>query len=666
MSDQELIALAEEAGVAPRWRDAFGKMHDVAPDTLRAVLMALELAAGSDAEIEDSRRLVAEQNSGTSLPPLVTALAGQPTRLRGNAQRYRLTREDGTTAEGRLDAGADGTIVLPAVTELGYHRLELGDTEVTLAVSPGRGVGIREVVGRERAWGLAAQLYALRRTGDGGIGDFAALADFVRAAARQGASAVAISPVHAQFSADVDRFSPYAPSSRVMLNVLHTPLPDGTDEERARLEGLDLVDWPDAARYRLARLREVYDQQRDRTAFEAYRRERGEVLESHARFEALHAWLFGEDPGRWHWHNWPDAFRDPRNREVERYAHDHAAEVGFHAWLQYQAEQSLADAQHAAREAGMPIGLISDLAVGTDAGGSHAWSRQDEMLIGLSVGAPPDLLSPGGQNWGLVAFSSHGLRQHGYAAYLEMIRAALRHAGGLRIDHAMGLNRLWVVPDGAVAGEGAYLRFPEQDMLRLVALESVRHQAVILGEDLGTVPEGFSDRLRDAGVMGMRVLWFERDEARFNPPSSWTCGAIAMTSTHDLPTVAGWWRGTDLNWRAGLELMRDEAEERASREQDRGRIWRAFQESGAAEGEPPPADQPAGAVDAAVRHVGAAACELVLLPVEDALGLSEQPNLPGTLDEHPNWRRRLAASADRVLDDAACRARLASLGEGRR
>ncbi len=217
-----------------------------------------------------------------------------------------------------------------------------------------------------------------------------------------------------------------------------------------------------------------------------------------------------------------------------------------------------------------------------------------------------------------------------------MLRAALRHAGGVRIDHVMGLNRLWVVPEGVGAHEGAYLSFPEQDLLRLVALELRRHRAVVLGEDLGTVPEGFSDRLREAGIMGMRVLWFERDRtSRFTPPAEWTPEAVAMTSTHDLATVAGWWCGHDLDLRAGIGQMRDEAAERAGRERDRTAIWQAFRESGAAGGDPPPPDQPKVAVDAAVRHVAHAACELLLLPVEDALGLVEQPNLPGTLARAP-------------------------------
>ena len=231
----------------------------------------------------------------------------------------------------------------------------------------------------------------------------------------------------------------------------------------------------------------------------------------------------------------------------------------------------------------------------------------------------------------------------------------------------MGLTRLWVLPDGASAADGAYLRFPERDLLRLVALEAHRHWAIVLGEDLGTVPEGFNQRLTDAGVMGLRLLWFEKTkDGAFKPPSTWTPDAVAMTSTHDVATVAGWWTATDIDRRAELGLVPDEAAQRADRETARVALWDAFLDSGAAAGEPPPEGKPAPVVDAAARHVGGAACTLVLLPMEDAIGQTEQPNLPGTLDEHPNWRRRLPDAASRILDVPATAARLKSLDTARK
>lgn len=318
----------------------------------------------------------------------------------------------------------------------------------------------------------------------------------------------------------------------------------------------------------------------------------------------------------------------------------------------------------------MPIGLIADLAVGTDGGGSHAWSRQREILPGLTVGAPPDVFSPLGQGWGLTAFSPLALRDEGFAAFIEVLRAAFRHAGGVRVDHAMGLQRLWVVPPGAAPAEGAYLRYPVEDLLRLLALESHRHRAIVIGEDLGTLPEGFHDRMQRAGVLGMRVLWFEQEpDGRFRPPHAWPRDAVAMSSTHDLPTVAGWWLGRDIEWRDQLGLFpspETSAAERERRARDRAALWRALLESGAASTDQPPEDDPAPLVEAVPVHLGRTACAMAILPVEDALGEEEQPNLPGTIDQHPNWRRRLPGEAARLLDAPAVAHRLEALALARR
>jgi 4-alpha-glucanotransferase len=669
MIDGALQELAQQAGIAVHWRDAFGQEHEVSPDTLRAVLNAIGLPANTDAEIADSRAQIAVQQRG--LLPLTTADEGSAIRIAATPGRFKLTFEDGTVSEGEAWDGGDGQAVLPPIAPPGYHQLELGGAVTTLAVAPSRCFTIADAGGLDRPWGLAVQLYALRRHGDLGIGDFAALRDFVACAARHGAQAVAISPVHAQFSADPNRFSPYAPSSRITLNVLHADAPPADrPEDATRLESLDLIDWPQATRTRLRCLQAAFAAFRaneDQAAFEAFRREQGDLLERHARFEALHAHQFGADPQKWNWRTWPAELRDPTSPAVAAFASDHAEEVAFHAWLQFRADRGLAAAQAAARRNGMKIGLISDLAVGTDAGGSHAWSRQQETLIGLTIGAPPDPLGPQGQDWGLAAFSPRGLQQHGYSAFLEMLRIALRHAGGVRVDHVMGLSRIWVKPDGASAAEGAYLRFPFQDLKRLIALESWRHRAIVLGEDLGTLPDGFQPQLEAAGILGMRVLWFERwGDGSFKPPHEWSRGAVGMTSTHDLPTVAGWWRGHDLDVRAGLGLIGDEAQQREARAQDRARLWQAFTASGAATGDPPPPDDPGRVTDAALVHVGRSACELVMVPIEDALAQEEQPNLPGTLNEHPNWRRRLPLACNAVLDAPEVASRIARLDAARR
>jgi 4-alpha-glucanotransferase len=285
------------------------------------------------------------------------------------------------------------------------------------------------------------------------------------------------------------------------------------------------------------------------------------------------------------------------------------------------------------------------------------------MLHGLTVGAPPDLINTQGQDWGVTTFSPRGLVQQGFSAFIDMLRSTLRHAGGVRIDHVMGLARLWVVPRGMSAADGAYIHFPLDDMLRLVKIESRRHRAIVLGEDLGTLPDGFRERLQDAGLAGLRVLWFERDGMRFLPPQHWGPDAVAVTSTHDLPTVVGWWQGRDLEWRARLGTKAED--EDTIRHHDRAALWDAFRASGAATGEMPGPQDGTPAADAAAAHIGRAACPLALLPIEDALALPEQPNLPGTTDQHPNWRRRLAAPADALLRRPDVASRLAALHQAR-
>lgn len=694
MSEQSLLELARCAGLSVQWQDYRGRQHEVAPETLRSVLQALELPCADAAQCADSLARLQHEQSTEQLPPMLTARAEQPVDVTSHeiaaGQALRLTLESGESLDCTAEA-RDGRLLLPPVAQHGYHRLQLGQREIVLAVAPRRAFGVGDLEPDRRRWGLAAQLYSLRRCGDGGIGDFAALAELARSAARRGADALAISPVHALFSADLSRFSPYAPSSRLFLNPIYADasgvLPAeslaqlaaglGLDDELRRLEALPLIDWPAAARCRLALLRAVFERLWPELSatpavhplareFQRFRKQGGALLEDHARFEALHAEQVPQ--GRWHWRQWPQGYRDPRSRSVSAFAGRHPGEVGFHVFLQWLAQRGLAAAQAAARDAGMAVGLIADLAVGTDSGGSHAWSRPHDLLAGLSVGAPPDPLATQGQVWGLTALSPRALRLQGYAPFLDTLRAALRHAGGVRIDHVLGLQRLWLVPEGASSNDGAYLRYPLQDLLRLVALESVRHRAVIVGEDLGTVPEGFRDTLADAGIMGMRVLWFERDHGLFVDPSRWPAGDLATTSTHDLPTVAGWWSERDLGWRERLGLFADEQEragEHAARAADRRTLWDAFAYAGVAAGELPAPAEPAAAVSAAIRFVARTPAPLALVPLEDLAGLDEQPNLPGTIEQHPNWRRRLPAAAESLLSAPEAAARLDNLAKER-
>jgi 4-alpha-glucanotransferase len=309
----------------------------------------------------------------------------------------------------------------------------------------------------------------------------------------------------------------------------------------------------------------------------------------------------------------------------------------------------------------MRVGLISDLAVGMNPGGSHAWSRQQDLLLGLNIGAPPDLINARGQDWGLTGFSPQSLAASGYEPFIATLRAALRHAGGVRIDHVMGLARLWLVPHGAPPTAGAYLAYPLEDLLRITALESHRHNAIVIGEDLGTVEPAFRRRLAAAGIAGMDVLWFQRRGRAFLPPRRWRSDAVAMTTTHDLPTVAGWWSGADIETRAAIGLAA--ATEKVERAKDRASLWRAFGKASVANADQPASQDTGPAVDAAIAYTAQSPASLALIPVEDVLGLREQPNLPGTIDEHPNWRRRLPHSTSKLLDAPTVRARLKALRE---
>lgn len=692
MRDESLHQLAELAGLQVEWENFQGEQQTVAPSVICGILSALGFSVENEqataASLEAYRSELANHR-----PSLLVCRAGETVQLpssfgagaAGSSCEAWLHAEEGDAAPLGLTV-SNGGMAIAETTPPGYYRLELGSEQTRLAVAPARCLSVAELAGREHAWGLAAQLYSLRRPHDAGIGDFTALTQLAEGAAGAGADALAISPVHALFSADVHHFSPYSPSSRLFLNPLHVDLASAMAEAGvdpaalegasvAELERLELIDWPAAAGLRLRLLRASWDRVRTNLlrgvgdagkAFQAFRRERGAALENHARFEAIHAQQFAADPGRWHWRSWDPELRDPASAAVAQFARDNAAEVGFHIYLQWLAERGLAAAQRRSRDAGMGIGLVADLAVGTDTGGSHAWSYQQDMLIGLAIGAPPDLLHGKGQNWGLTTFSPDGLRQHGYQPFIDMLRACLRNAGGLRIDHILGLRRLWVIPEGG-EGDGAYLRYPLDEMLKLIALESWRHRAVICGEDLGTVPEGLRDSLASAGILGMRVLWFERDSGLFIDRKRWSAQAMAMTTTHDLPTVAGWWSGRDIEWRARLGHLspdRDEAAEQAERADDRRVIWSALEYAGVASGEPPPPDQPASVVEAAIRFVGGTPAPLVLVPLEDLLALPEQPNLPGTTDQHPNWRRRLPETAS-MLGQADVQTRLTALQEAR-
>jgi 4-alpha-glucanotransferase len=683
--DDAVRELARDAGIASDWIDAADRPQRVAIEPLRAVLSALGLFCATSADITDSRARL--RATSAKPPPLVTATAQVPTDLhgfgRGEDAAAELLLESGDTVPITLCANRDA-LTAPPIAEPGYHRLRFAEREITLAVAPRRCVTVADIARDEKLYGLGVQLYALRRKDDGGVGDTRALRELLTSAARDCADAIALSPVHSLFAADPRHYGPYSPSSRLFLNPLLADPADLFDQDRvaramtdvdgepARFQHDRMIDWPRVGLAKYALLRRLFDDfaaddlaQASALAsdFQSFVREGGDRLREHALFEALHEHWYASEGAKWNWNEWPSEWRDPQAPAVARFADANPRVVQFHTFLQWVAARSFAAVQRGARDAGMRIGLIFDLAVGMSPGGSHAWSRQQDLLLGLSIGAPPDLFNPRGQDWGLTGFSPQSLVATGFEPFIATLRAAMRSAGGVRIDHAMGLTRLWLVPRGASPTEGAYLRYPVDDLLRLIALESHRHRAIVIGEDLGTVPPDFRARLSEIGMFGMDVLWFQRKEQAFLAPREWRRDAVAMTSTHDLPTVAGWWEGADIATRAALGLVADDGQEITQRAEDRTELWRAFGEAGVVARDALLPESAGPAVDAAIAFTARSPSPLALVPMEDILGLTEQPNLPGTIDEHPNWRRRLDAPACDILDAAEVRSRLNTLRE---
>lgn len=623
MSD--LHARSAAAGLHPHWHDITGRWWQVDDQVLAAILDRLD----------------------TSPPelPFLSGEAGAPIHIPARGGQAELLLEDGSSHVVTIDDGG----FIPGVDAIGYHSLIVGGRRFDLAVAPphcppppGRG------------WGVSVQIPSLRGAAPSAFGDFGTLADTARAFGRAGCNALAISPTHALFPADPGRFSPYSPSSRSFHNALlaDASLIDAPPPAPFDVPG-DLIDWATAWPARLRHLRSAYDGAGDAVlaAVAAYRRRMGQLLEDHARFDALHAHLGGGG-----WPDWPAPYRDPRNDAVQRFAAEHAADVGFHVFLQWLADISLANTQAAARET-MSIGLIADLAVGMNGSGSHGWSRRDDLLSGLSIGAPPDPLGPVGQNWGITTLDPFALARAGFRPFIETIRAALAHAGGIRIDHALGLERLWVIPQGAPASDGAYLTMPGTHLKRIVAIEAHRARAIVIAEDLGTVPAGFREDMAGRGMLGMQVLLFERDHHGFIPPARWHANAVAMTGTHDTPTMAGWWHGRDLDWRRRLgHTLPDDAD--TIRAGERASLWHATGGHGDAPPDPP--------LDQIIAAVSAAPAPLIVVPLEDLLGTEEQPNIPGTVDEHPNWRRRMPADAATLLAQPSVAARAAILNDGSR
>lgn len=641
---EQLHALAQACGLSREWRDVEGRQQRVADDALAAVLCALGHETGSERQI--ARSLAAVEDQRGSLPAMLVADAGSSIALPVAAARAEATGEDGITRPLPIVGGQLHVIAPP-----GYHDLVIDGRAIRLAVAPP--ACPLPVPEKRRPWGVSLQIPQLRGERPAPFGSFAELASAGLIFGAKGADALAINPVHALFPGHGENFSPYSPSSRLFLNgAMGDPALAGLPPLAAAADGAEFIDWAGAMPRRLAELRRIFASlDPARRAAIAADADADAMLRRHALFDALDCHF--RPTGAHGWRDWPAAFHDPQGPAARRFAAEHPDEIAFHLFVQWLARQGLAAAQSAAREAGMGIGLIADLAVGVDPAGSDAWSLRDAMLDGLTIGAPPDPLGPLGQNWSITGFSPQGLRDTGYAPFIAMIRAGLSAGGGLRIDHAFGLARLWVIPEGGATRDGAYLSYPFEDLVRLVTLEAHRAGALVIAEDLGTAPHGFTQAVTERRMLGMRVLWFERAaDHGFIGAQDYAPLSVAMSGTHDTVTVAGWWRGRDLDWAERLGRLPEamsRAEAEAIREWDRGLLWSTLDHAA-----PRPApDDPGPVVDAALRHIARTPSCLALVALEDLLGLEEQPNLPGTVDVHPNWRRRLCAPIAQVLGDPA-------------
>lgn len=588
-------------GVEPAYDDAYGRRREV-PEEVRAAVLA---AMGDEPPSGDPVR-VARRGEDMPAGALVTLEDGTPL---GSMAR------------------------LPEDMPYGYHDLELGDERQLLIVGPGQ----CHLPAEAHTWAWAVQLYAARSRGSWGIGDLADLRALAEWSAGLGALYLVLNPLHAVAPTLPQEASPYFPSSRRFRNPLYLrveEVPGAAAVELGELvaagRALDerrLIDRDTVLRLKLDALERIWaagpgsDPASD-PGLVAYRAEQGAPLHGWATFATLAERL---GPA---WRSWPEELRRPEAAAVERFAAANADRVAFHGWLQWLLDEQLARAATVA-----PIGLVQDLPVGIDRDGFDAWAWQQLLALDASVGAPPDIFNTAGQDWGLPPFVPHRLRSAGYRPLIETLRAALRHAGGLRIDHVMGLFRLWWIPGGSGPVDGAYVRYRADELLEIVALESWRAGALVVGEDLGTVEPAVRDELARHRLLSSRLLYFESA-----PTAEYPELAMAAVTTHDLPTIAGAWLGSDL-----------EDQARSGIDPDHAGLAQLRERLAAATGLPPGAD-PREVIVAAHGALAAAPSVLLSATLEDALAVEERPNIPATVDR-PNWSIALPRPIEEIVDD---------------
>lgn len=630
----DLLAQAQIKGVQSEFVDALGKLRVTDPVALKSILDALPekrvYRFVSGPVVVRALGHPRTELAATGAPPLQWKIAGN-----GNVIAQGATREP--------------VIAWPAGLPLGYHRLTLTDAEgvteeVPMIVAPERAFG----GDFDRGWLLAVQLYSVRSNRNWGIGDFTDLADLVRLAKQLGADGVGLNPLHVLFDDHPADCSPYSPNSRLFLNPLYIDVeaipeysadlvPDAV-ATAARLREGDRVPYADMAALKWLALRAAFNSFVTsasgvrRNQFDAFRADRAPLLSRFACFEVLRHRFTGP------WWEWPPEWRQPdATKCAELRNGPDKREVEFVEFVQWTADSQLHAAKELAGQLGMRVGLYLDVAVGVQSNGFDAWNEQTAISRHLAVGAPPDVLNTVGQDWGLAGFNAGGLEAQSFVPFADMLAASMRHAGAIRIDHVLGLKRLYLVPRGFKPDNGAYVQMPFEALLGAVARESAAHKCIVIGEDLGTVPEGFRETMQDFGIWSYLVMMFERDDAgHFRNIDYYRPNALVTLNTHDLCTYAGWRSFSDLKMKLSLGL--DPGENDQARWDALGALDEILRQNGIN----------ANDLYSVLALLSRTPSRLLAVSMEDLLGVIDQPNIPGTIDEHPNWRQRLPVTLDKI------------------
>jgi 4-alpha-glucanotransferase len=692
-----LAELAQRMGIALEFRDARGNSIRTQPDTQRRLLQAMGIHADDDTQVEDANLALDRAAWSRALPPVkVARKSTEPVTIDlvmpqdVGRIRWRLKVEGGTELSDEIAfstlslvaSAADGPSLerrrlrLPMhEVPIGYHELmvEPGGHTMSFILSPTE-CWFPTLPAGERRWGIAAQLYLLRSTVNWGIGDFGDLEALVRIAAGKGADLIGLNPLHALFAENPQSASPYSPASRLLLNVLNIDvkaIPELRESRRARelmdteefRDGLrlcrerDRVDYVEVARLKTAILEVLFEECRalgDQSrwqAFASFKAQQGTTLELNCLFLTLREYFIREDPTRGNWHSWPPEYRDANSPSVRAFAQQHSDRLSFFQWMQWVADDQLAATQRATADSGMRIGLYRDLAVGADHAGAETWIAP-QVVCDAHVGAPPDVHNPAGQDWGLPPFNPHALFEEGYRSFIDLIRTNMRSAGGLRIDHAMGLQQLYWIPLGAGAAEGAYVHYPVEDLLGILKLESHRNRCIVVGEDLGTVPEGFREKMTQAGILSYRVLYFEQapNTAKFISPDQYPARSLAVSGSHDLPTLHAWWEARDIDLKLRLGLFpapEEESRQRDARQRDKLQLLKALRREKLIKA----TDEVDIGQLVRAAHIFLARSQSVLAmaQLDDLTDEVEPVNVPGTSSEHSNWSRRLSVGVEELL-----------------